>query len=72
MTRGILAMENITLELLLLNQIDKKRKKMVEVASNTGIGSYQTLKCSQELDVLINLHMKHFSQKGSNAFISAS
>lgn len=65
-------MENISLELLLLNQIDKKKKKMVEVASSTGMNSTQTLKCSQELDVLINLHMKHFSQKGSTAFNSAS
>ncbi|MGI8386626.1 aspartyl-phosphate phosphatase Spo0E family protein [Robertmurraya sp. P23] len=65
-------MNNISLELLLLNQIDKKKKKMVEVASETGMNSYQTLKCSQELDILINLHMKHFSQKDRNTFISAS
>lgn len=65
-------MDNISLELSLLNQIDKKKKKMVEVASNTGMNSIQTLKCSQELDILINLHMKHFSRKGSNAYNSAS
>jgi hypothetical protein len=65
-------MNNISLELLLLNQIDKKKKKMVEVASITGMDSYQTLKCSQELDILLNLHMKHFSQKRSNTFINAS
>lgn len=62
----------MTLELLLLNRIDKKKKKMIELASITGIGSNQTIKCSQELDVLLNLHMKHFSQKGSSAFNSAS
>jgi ribosomal protein S13 len=65
-------MDNMTLELLLLNRIDKKKKKMIELASITGIGSYQTIKCSQELDVLLNLHMKHFSQKGRDKFISAS
>ncbi|WP_066052232.1 aspartyl-phosphate phosphatase Spo0E family protein [Robertmurraya korlensis] len=65
-------MDNLNLELSLLNQIDKKKKKMVEVASDTGMNSYQTLKCSQELDVLINLHMKHFSPKGRNMFNSAS
>lgn len=72
MTRGLRTMDNISLELLLLNQIDKKKKKMVEIASNTGISSAQTLQCSQELDILLNLHMKHFSQKARNTFISAS
>lgn len=65
-------MENISLELLLLNRINKKKQKMVEIASITGMSSAQTLQCSQELDILINLHMKHFSQKGRNTYISAS
>jgi hypothetical protein len=65
-------MNHISLELLLLKRIDKLKKKMIEVAANTGITSYQTLKCSQELDILLNLHMKHFSQKGRNKLISAS
>jgi hypothetical protein len=58
-------MNKLSLELLLLKQIDKMKIKMVEEASTTGINSPQTLKCSQELDILLNLHMKHLSQKVS-------
>jgi Spo0E like sporulation regulatory protein len=58
-------MNKLSLELLLLKQIDKMKIKMVEVASTTGINSPQTLKCSQELDILLNLHMKYLSQKVS-------
>jgi hypothetical protein len=72
LTRGLRTMENMSLELLLLNRINKKKKKMVEIASVTGMNSAQTLQCSQELDILINLHMKHFSQKGRNTYINAS
>lgn len=56
-------MNKVTLELLLLKRIDKMRKDMVEIAFNTGINSQQTLKCSQELDILLNLHLKLFANK---------
>ncbi|MGG1397292.1 aspartyl-phosphate phosphatase Spo0E family protein [Bacillus salipaludis] len=50
-------------ELLLLNQIDLLKKKMINLANGTGINSYETLRCSQELDKLLNLYMKHYSNK---------
>ncbi|MBI0580125.1 aspartyl-phosphate phosphatase Spo0E family protein [Neobacillus cucumis] len=50
-------------ESLLLNQIDLLKKKMIDLAKGTGINSYETLRCSQELDTVLNLHMKHFSHK---------
>ncbi|MFL6559440.1 MAG: aspartyl-phosphate phosphatase Spo0E family protein [Bacillus sp. (in: firmicutes)] len=56
-------MNQVTLELLLLKRIDRKRQDMVEIAFNTGINSQKTLKCSQELDILLNLHLKLFANK---------
>lgn len=40
----------------LLYLIENKRSEMVLVASRTGFLSYQTLKTSEELDELLNLH----------------
>ena len=62
-------MNKLLLELLLLHRIARMKKKLVKVANKTGINSNQTITCSQELDNLLNLHMKHISQ---NASISAS
>ncbi|MDR7002114.1 aspartyl-phosphate phosphatase Spo0E family protein [Neobacillus niacini] len=56
-------MNNELFELLLLNQIDVLKEKMVNLANSTGMNSYETLRCSQELDHLLNLHMKHNSNK---------
>ncbi|MFD0827584.1 Spo0E family sporulation regulatory protein-aspartic acid phosphatase [Neobacillus sp. M.A.Huq-85] len=57
-------------ELLLLNQIDQLKKKMINLANGTGINSYETLRCSQELDSVLNLHMKHFSNKNKISNVS--
>lgn len=65
-------MNKVTLELLLLKRIDNMRKDMIEIALNTGINSQQTLKCSQELDILLNLHMKYFHHKEKNVLVNAS
>jgi hypothetical protein len=48
-------------ELLLLNRIALMKKQLVDVANETGLGSNETIKFSQELDRLLNLHMKHCS-----------
>ncbi|MFF2449348.1 aspartyl-phosphate phosphatase Spo0E family protein [Neobacillus sp. NPDC058068] len=56
-------MNTVLFELLLLKQIELMKKKMVELSNSTGISSYETLKCSQKLDNLLNLHMRHFSKK---------
>ncbi|OIK12988.1 hypothetical protein BIV60_15010 [Bacillus sp. MUM 116] len=56
-------MINDYLEILLLSQIDILKVKMANIAKSTGINSYETLRCSQELDTLLNLHMKYFSKK---------
>lgn len=44
-------------ELLLLNCIEKMKKKMVETAQNNGMHSKETIQCSQNLDILINKHI---------------
>jgi hypothetical protein len=65
-------MNRISLQLLLLKRIARMKRKLIETANNTGIGSTQTIKCSQDLDKLINLQMKYFPKKESRAFIIAS
>jgi hypothetical protein len=55
-------MNKVLLELHLLERIDGMKKKLVEVVNNTGINSNQTITCSQELDNLLNLHMKSFTR----------
>ncbi len=65
-------MNDVLLELLLLKNIAQMKNKLLIVANSTGINSNQTIKYSQELDNLLNLHMKHFSQKEKNVLISAS
>ncbi|NYE07524.1 hypothetical protein F4694_004335 [Bacillus niacini] len=52
-----------SVDFLLLKAIDDMKKKMVETASRSGFISQETIKCSQELDNLLNLHMKHFSNE---------
>lgn len=50
-------------EILLLEQIELMKKEMANLAKSTGFISHETITCSQELDNLLNLHMKHFSNK---------
>jgi hypothetical protein len=50
-------MNKIFLELF----IAELKKKLVENAKTTGINSPQTITCSQQLDNLLNLHMRYFS-----------
>jgi AAA+ ATPase superfamily predicted ATPase len=64
-------MNLITIEQLLVKRINKMKKKLILIAQETGMTSSQTIKCSQDLDILINLHMKYFSSLKSNQFISA-
>ncbi|AZU62426.1 aspartyl-phosphate phosphatase Spo0E family protein [Neobacillus mesonae] len=56
-------------EIILLKKINLMKKKMVWLANSTGINSQETLTCSQELDNLLNLHMRLFSKRNklSNA-----
>ncbi|MCH6268582.1 aspartyl-phosphate phosphatase Spo0E family protein [Neobacillus citreus] len=51
------------LELLLQKRIADEKKKLIKIAQSTGINSNQTITCSQELDKLINQHMKNFSNQ---------
>lgn len=37
---------------------------MIETAARTGFISQETLQCSQELDIIINLYMKFCPQEG--------
>jgi hypothetical protein len=45
----------------LLKCIIKKRKELIDLGSNYGLLHEKTIKCSQDLDRLINLHMKSHS-----------
>lgn len=42
----------------LLHYINRKREEMIEIGMAEGMSSKRTIKCSQELDCLLNLYMK--------------
>ncbi|MCM3717358.1 Spo0E family sporulation regulatory protein-aspartic acid phosphatase [Fictibacillus phosphorivorans] len=46
---------------LLLECIKEKKEKLIEVADHKGLTSKETVKCSQELDVLLNLVQRQVS-----------
>ncbi|WP_375347549.1 Spo0E family sporulation regulatory protein-aspartic acid phosphatase (plasmid) [Priestia megaterium] len=48
--------------------IIKKRKELIDLGSNYGLLHEKTIKCSQDLDMLINLHMKSYSDS-TNMFL---
>lgn len=43
--------------------IELKRQKMMKLADRYGYSASQTVKCSQELDKLINIHQKAKGKK---------
>ncbi|MFT4412362.1 aspartyl-phosphate phosphatase Spo0E family protein [Fredinandcohnia humi] len=51
---------------LLLDEINRKRQEMIEVANNTGFTSRETIKCSQELDELINIYQRYGAVRDNN------
>lgn len=57
LTNGIL--------LILRQQIEKKRKEMIDLAAIYGINSSVTIQCSQELDILLNLLDRKLYKKQS-------
>lgn len=59
-------------DFILLNCIDKMKKKMSESAKYTGLQNGETIRCSQKLDKLINQHMKYSTNKDINTLINAS
>jgi hypothetical protein len=61
-----------SLELVLIKRIDEMKETLVNVANSTGINSSETIAYSQELDNLLNLHMKYFSNKVKNRLSNAS
>ncbi len=48
---------------MLQTTIEETRKKMLETAKIFGLSSKETLFCSQELDVLIHLHLTSIQQR---------
>lgn len=46
----------------LLKDINKKRQEMIKIGIIEGMTSKEAVKCSQELDYLLNLYMR-ISQK---------
>lgn len=51
---------------MLEDVIEKKRREMVKLAHVTGYTSKKTVKCSQELDKLINLFQLALQHNQSN------
>lgn len=45
----------------LIECIVKKRKELIDLGKNYGLLDEKTIRCSQDLDELINLHMKSHS-----------
>lgn len=43
----------------LLKQISLKKRELVDIAMIKGIGDVKTIKCSQELDEMINSFYRH-------------
>lgn len=43
--------------------IELKRRKMIALANRHGFTARETVKCSQELDRLLNLHQKSKEKK---------
>ncbi|WP_328700987.1 aspartyl-phosphate phosphatase Spo0E family protein [Aquibacillus kalidii] len=39
---------------ILLTKINKKRQEMIEIGLSQGLTSKETVRCSQELDALLN------------------
>ncbi|WP_223700742.1 aspartyl-phosphate phosphatase Spo0E family protein [Sutcliffiella deserti] len=42
-------------------RIEVKRKQMIQYANKYGFTSYKTIKCSQELDTLLNKQWKELN-----------
>ncbi|WP_227001778.1 aspartyl-phosphate phosphatase Spo0E family protein [Virgibacillus necropolis] len=42
----------------LMQSINTKRQEMIHLAMNKGFTNKETVKCSKELDSLLDLHMK--------------
>ncbi|WP_044748761.1 aspartyl-phosphate phosphatase Spo0E family protein [Bacillus alveayuensis] len=43
---------------MLQNRIEEKRQQMIELALIFGFAAKETVKCSQELDQLLNIQLK--------------
>jgi stage 0 sporulation regulatory protein len=47
----------------LSNEIEKKREELIRVASASGLTSSKAIRCSQELDLLLNTYNSIFINK---------
>ncbi|WP_053362218.1 aspartyl-phosphate phosphatase Spo0E family protein [Bacillus sp. FJAT-27251] len=47
----------------LSNEIEKKREELIRVASTNGLSSSKAIRCSQELDHLLNTYNSRFIKK---------
>jgi hypothetical protein len=48
---------------ILLRNISKKREEMIHCANKTGLTSKETIRCSQELDKLLNQYQFYMREK---------
>lgn len=57
---------------ILLNCIERMKRKMIESAKYTGLQSEETIKCSEKVDILINREMRYSKNQDIHALINAS
>ncbi|TMN22913.1 aspartyl-phosphate phosphatase Spo0E family protein [Lentibacillus cibarius] len=56
--------------------ISKKRKEMIKLGEKYGLADRRTIKCSQQLDVLLNMNIRRtqylYKERTSRSYIDTS
>ncbi|AIE59447.1 aspartyl-phosphate phosphatase Spo0E family protein [Bacillus methanolicus] len=52
-----------TKQQMMMNEIQHKRKKMIDCAQKHGLTNERTIRCSQELDMLLNEYQRTFQSR---------
>lgn len=54
---------------ILINQIEEKKKEMLDLADKHGLSSNETIRCSQDLDKLLNKYNELKLRPSKNIFL---